>query len=790
MNLKLAKIRTRVGDQGEPILSDEELAWRLHQELNTGSPRMRRTRGEAKGGQEDKTGAKTEKRDKKDKVEGQKDKALDSRDGGRAGKRTDGGREGEGRGGKKGASDKALVEKGVKPKSNSKERRQEALPRRSPRALETVESGLADATEKSRDGKYGKDAGAEAKGRGRGGRQTRNGHKDGIKKEVEDVEAAKEESRDSKDDETKGQPLPQKKGRSRKGKPSVASDGAMQESGPSSSGKKRGRSMSKGGAKKPAPKIPKLPMVKEGEHWYRTRVLKETEKRIHVEFAGYEHTMPATWLPKYSERVWLGSYKGKDWRYSGDGAWVPKNGINNKIVTMEDYDVPEGAIDMGYDEKQDRGRKKGGSGGGTRFGSQDARENSPEDDSDGENGGYGDNWVDEDNSYDAKNAGANEDLVKPADKDVETISSSGDRGSRPSKKKAAKSGSGRKGASANAGNSDIDAKTNAHGGGSRKSGKSRKRGVSSEAVSKKNSEEDSGGAGGSGGGGDGGDGGGQKRHRPKRNTKKTALFNNADFSMEVEADSADGHNGNNLMESEATYQSSRRNLALNMNTLDDEEQEALAALAEMPASPACGFTGRCSEAVIEDTREALLEAYTNGNGHTKGYGQAGYADSNGPYAHHHLGHHGKLSKTSTGSGSKRQWKRSFRSEPNMHRPSHTAESIMVAGRVFGGLMHAISARIGNGIHRSVSLPAQADGLAPAAAPTGMHASGGHFQADGLGLSPRAWTPHVWTSGVNPADSEPAIVQVPLSLIQKALVSPRYTQSDTNQARNPPVPLFY
>ena len=201
-----------------------------------------------------------------------------------------------------------------------------AAPRRSPRELETGESGPL--KEKSRrDGRDGRDVREDAvadQSKGRSRSRGGSGSNAGVKKEDNDDDAAA-------NDDTKGQELPQKKGRSRKGKPSVASGGAVQEP---SSGKKRGRSLSKGGAKKPAPKIPKLPMVKEGEHWYRTRVLKETEKRIHVEFAGYEQTMPATWLPKFSERVWLGSYKGKDWRYQGDGAWVPKNGINNKIITI------------------------------------------------------------------------------------------------------------------------------------------------------------------------------------------------------------------------------------------------------------------------------------------------------------------------------------------------------------------------------------------------------------------------------------------------------------------------
>ena len=242
------------------------------------------------------------------------------------------------------------------------------------------------------------------------------------------------------------------------------------------------------------------------------------------------------------------------------------------------------------------------------------------------------------------------------------------------------------------------------------------------------------------------------------------------------------------MEPAATNQSSRRNhgYAMNMNMLDDEEQEALAALAEMPASPACRFADRRSEAMLEDSREALLEAYTSANGHMNGNGHGGYGHGHA-HGHHPGQHHGQHGKSKLSIGGKRQWKRSFRSEPDLSQSSHTSESIMMAGRVFGGLMHAISARIGNGIHRTVSMPAQvhdADGLSPVAHNAQAHAS------NSRGQSPRGWSPHVWTSGVNPADAEPAIVQVPTSLIQKALVSPRYKQSDTTQGRTPPVPLFY
>ena len=42
-----------------------------------------------------------------------------------------------------------------------------------------------------------------------------------------------------------------------------------------------------------------------------------------AEFTGLEDAGPI-WLPQDCERIWRGSYKGRDWRYLGDGAWEPK----------------------------------------------------------------------------------------------------------------------------------------------------------------------------------------------------------------------------------------------------------------------------------------------------------------------------------------------------------------------------------------------------------------------------------------------------------------------------------
>lgn len=63
-----------------------------------------------------------------------------------------------------------------------------------------------------------------------------------------------------------------------------------------------------------------------------TYVLTNANFSYFSEFAGFEHVLPTLWLRKDSDRIWLGSYKGKDWRYLGEGAWEPKAGVNNKIL--------------------------------------------------------------------------------------------------------------------------------------------------------------------------------------------------------------------------------------------------------------------------------------------------------------------------------------------------------------------------------------------------------------------------------------------------------------------------
>ena len=70
--------------------------------------------------------------------------------------------------------------------------------------------------------------------------------------------------------------------------------------------------------------IPHLPMVLKGDRWFRANVVRERGDKVLVDFPGYEATHGAEWLDRTSERIWRGSYKGKDWKHLGGGAWAPK----------------------------------------------------------------------------------------------------------------------------------------------------------------------------------------------------------------------------------------------------------------------------------------------------------------------------------------------------------------------------------------------------------------------------------------------------------------------------------
>lgn len=61
--------------------------------------------------------------------------------------------------------------------------------------------------------------------------------------------------------------------------------------------------------------LPNLPMVRHNHKWYRCRTLKTTAKQVQLEFQGFESNAAPFSLPLNSERLWRGSYKGRDWRH-------------------------------------------------------------------------------------------------------------------------------------------------------------------------------------------------------------------------------------------------------------------------------------------------------------------------------------------------------------------------------------------------------------------------------------------------------------------------------------------
>lgn len=552
---------SRVEEEDSTLLSDEEIAWKLHQELNATSPMFRtRSRRQKSNGAESSLG-----------------------EGGRQQKRENGG------GGRK-------QQKGLK--GGGEEDGEGSLGSRKMSQRVVAGSGVKVSSSPCMSGEGSPDT-------------DKNNSNHGVKP-----------------------------ARSRKGKPKAApggedvQQGSVDKNNNSESGVerkgKRGR--------KSAPRIPKLPMVQQGGHWYRARVLKESKEKILVEFAGFEHSIPSLWLPKYCERIWYGSYKGKDWRYHGEGAWVPKNGIRNRLITREDYDVLPGSVE--------------------------------------DSGGHAQPLTVETPSLQVDGAITGEDTVRKGKKSRGKKYVGGE-GTESRQQRQGRKARGKR----NHSNEEDDDSVK-----------------KSEEESEENEQQET------------------RRTRPRRAAKRAAIFNNAEFAVDNEVD---------MMESDAggwkafTQDGDDQYLApKTMHTMailtSLDEKEALQALAEMPSSPVSLMELEKFEERIENSREALLEAYTNQQGEGK-------APLTKP--------HNNASVISN---------------------SHTAESIVIAEKMFGGLLHAISSRM-------------------------EHSSTGK----------KIWSPHIWSSGVTPADGEPAIIHVPLSLIEKALESK--TESFIRPV--PPFPLF-
>lgn len=64
-------------------------------------------------------------------------------------------------------------------------------------------------------------------------------------------------------------------------------------------------------------KLPRMPMIKHEKAWYRARILKTEKERVFVEFTGFEDgsLVKPFWIRKDSDRIWTGSYRGKDWKH-------------------------------------------------------------------------------------------------------------------------------------------------------------------------------------------------------------------------------------------------------------------------------------------------------------------------------------------------------------------------------------------------------------------------------------------------------------------------------------------
>jgi hypothetical protein len=626
-SLKLEKIKTKMVDElkqeeDDNILSDEEIAWKLHQELNAGSPVLR-TRSQ----------------------------------------------------------------RGVQPRTN----------------LAESSFGVSGAMERQRSTNSNEHGIVEQKKRGKRSRGPSVEKKDSMRKSPRTSSKASEASHAKKSfpveiDAQHGRS--NDKVRSRKGKPRVApSDESKYLNGSEPSEK---TALGKKGDKRAPPKIPKLPMVRQGEHWYRARVLKENKDTILVEFAGYEHSLPSICLPKYCDRVWLGSYKGRDWRYHGEGAWVPKNGIENRIISAEKYDVTPtstGSLPVREDEALRALQKTDGKHHKKSMMSSLAVE-TPNLQLDGAS-------VSEENG----SSGLKKRL---ADRTGEPYPQRDDGHGNAKKMRGGRKGRPRK---TKARHSGDDMGNDA----------SRSLDGESDSLNLSDEKEDV----------------VVRPSRPKRNTKRAAIFNSADFAIDTEADLLDSDGQFGWRKGNSSAEEGVGNYIDGLESLD--EQEALAALAGMPASPASLPEIAQAEAMIESSREALLELYTNGKHTTQ---QQAKRHSN---------------------ASKRHWRRAYKSEPNLHH-SCTMESILVAERMFGGVLHAISSRLGqsSNIHRSLSLP------------SGKTVElGEKGQINGA----NGWSPHIWSSGVTPADGEPAIIQVPLSLIRNAL-------GGSGKSKPPPqFPLF-
>ncbi|KAK9796653.1 hypothetical protein WJX73_009834 [Symbiochloris irregularis] len=130
-------------------------------------------------------------------------------------------------------------------------------------------------------------------------------------------------------------------------------------------GKQRGKQT----ASKRLPKMPKLPMVRIDSQWFRARLLKYSATKVLVEFPGLDGQQGPLWLPSTSDRIWRGSYKGKDWKHLGDGAWQPRAAALKKRTASGSTAAPSNAAGPAHSDSRNTSNSQ-----------QRARASSPEDD--------------------------------------------------------------------------------------------------------------------------------------------------------------------------------------------------------------------------------------------------------------------------------------------------------------------------------------------------------------------------------------------------------------------------
>jgi len=640
--------------KGDDGLTDEELAWKLHKELNSGSPvfRTRSQRGSSS----------RERSNLAESALGVK-AALEKQKSG------EGSQMQERRGKRRGGQGRFNKDAGTLEKTKSI--------RKGKRAIERISVP----EESDEHPKKGVGKGSQRLGllvTKNSSPRSRNNERDvGSEEDTMGQRSSEEEVSEQKENNSVAR-------RSRKGKhPRAAfAEGSAATTTDAASQQKKSHGKNIEGIKKRKPKgppkIPKLPMVRHGDNWFRARVLEESETEILVEFAGFEHQMPSEWIPKYCERVWLGSYKGSDWKYQGQGAWVPKKGCVNRHIDLADFG-PEDASDQSLAEKKQ---------------------------------------VQEGNEK-INIKRSNSIMMVNTPSLQEDMSTTLDAEKRSQKRKIGS-------------NVGADQK---HSSGRKYQRKAHRSSPGEAERMAEGAFEDADEI--------------QKKTRPRRATKSAAIYKDAEFAVEADIESSDhdhldvwtDSHMDKKVQNEVSAQTKEprhnRRKPIRKSEMDLdlapslEEQEALAALAEMPSSP---LTIPVKPVPSEQHgRQGMSDAFR------KRPGRRPKSDQKKKFEIGHI---------------------------------FASNSLAIAEQMFGGLLGAVSSRM------SVA-SANRRSCQPSFLPY-------RSQCSRL----LSWSPHIWSSGVYPANGQPAILTVPNSLIRQAL-GRHFQETEYAKERivKPPVPLF-